>query len=59
MNEPEGPVRTMFRNIMNATQENRYLDFIREGNWAFKIGINVLMFRSVAPPSPKVPTSRR
>ena len=44
MNEPEQAVQGTFRNLMKAIQANRYFDFIREGNWPFKIGINILMF---------------
>src|SRR5712691_8453025 len=44
MNEPEPVAQTTFTNLMKAIQDNSYRDFIKQGDWGFKIGIPILMF---------------
>lgn len=44
MNEAEPNVQDAFSHLMSAIENNSYRDFIRQGDWGFKIGIPIFMF---------------
>ena len=44
MNEVEPNAQNIFSHLMSAIKDNSYRDFIRQGDWGFKIGIPIFMF---------------